>query len=96
MLLFAPACPPTLWPTPASVPAPLLFGDTWDVVTGFFSSQEMIATQQEMNDAKLDLAFRDYCAHMLIPLNKCRRSTFYLPWQCEQERHSYEKCQHDE
>eukprot|EP00947_MAST-08B_sp_MAST-8B-sp1_P000441 g441.t1 len=56
----------------------------------------MIATQQQMNEAKLDLAFRDHCAHLLIPLNKCRRSTFYLPFKCEHERHTYEKCQYDE
>lgn len=29
---------------------------------------------------------------LLIPLNVCRKGTFYMPWECENERHSYEKC----
>ncbi|KAF2484118.1 B18 subunit of NADH:ubiquinone oxidoreductase [Neohortaea acidophila] len=49
-----------------------------------------------MSAARLPLAYRDSCAHLLIPLNKCRRDTFYMPWSCEDERHSYEKCQYDE
>ncbi|KAH8785406.1 NADH-ubiquinone oxidoreductase B18 subunit-domain-containing protein [Diaporthe sp. PMI_573] len=54
------------------------------------------ATREEMRDAKLPLAYRDSCANLLIPLNRCRFETFYLPWKCEQERHSYEKCQYVE
>lgn len=33
---------------------------------------------------------------LAIPLNKCRQKNFYLPWKCEDERHTYEKCQYDE
>ncbi|KAI1008999.1 hypothetical protein LB504_001431 [Fusarium proliferatum] len=40
------------------------------------------ATREEMRDAKLPLAYRDSCAHLLIPLNKCRRDTWYAPWKC--------------
>ncbi|KAK2615356.1 hypothetical protein N8I77_002118 [Diaporthe amygdali] len=54
------------------------------------------ATREEMRDAKLPLAYRDSCANLLIPLNRCRFETYYLPWKCEQERHSYEKCQYVE
>mmetsp|Transcript_930 Transcript_930/g.2846 ORF Transcript_930/g.2846 Transcript_930/m.2846 type:complete len:89 (+) Transcript_930:267-533(+) len=56
----------------------------------------MIATQEELNDAKLDLGYRDFCAHLLIPLNKCRRDSFYMPYACVDERHKYEKCQYQE
>ncbi|KAL8100652.1 NADH dehydrogenase [ubiquinone] 1 beta subcomplex subunit 7 [Apium graveolens] len=59
------------------------------------SSKKMIATQQEMVDAKVPIPYRDQCAHLLIPLNKCRQSEFYLPWKCENERHSYEKCEYE-
>ncbi|KAI3816420.1 hypothetical protein L1987_16116 [Smallanthus sonchifolius] len=59
------------------------------------SSKPMIATQQEMVEAKVPLAYRDQCAHLLIPLNKCRQSEFYLPWKCENERHTYEKCEYE-
>ncbi|ETN43491.1 uncharacterized protein HMPREF1541_02650 [Cyphellophora europaea CBS 101466] len=54
------------------------------------------ATREEMSEAKLPLAYRDSCAHLLIPLNKCRHKTWYMPWKCESERHGYEKCQYDE
>ncbi|QIW96446.1 hypothetical protein AMS68_001964 [Peltaster fructicola] len=54
------------------------------------------ATREEMSAAKVPLQYRDSCAHLLIPLNKCRFENYYLPWRCEQERHSYEKCQYEE
>ena len=59
------------------------------------SSKPQIATQAEMAEARLPLPYRDQCAHLLIPLNKCRVSEFYLPWKCEPERHAYEKCQYE-
>lgn len=40
------------------------------------------ATREEMRDAKLPLAYRDSCAHLLIPLNRCRVDSYYLPWKC--------------
>lgn len=40
--------------------------------------------------------FRDYCAHILIPLNKCRVANYYLPWTCSDLKHAYEKCQYEE
>ncbi|KAJ2891202.1 hypothetical protein MKZ38_000736 [Zalerion maritima] len=54
------------------------------------------ATREEMREAKLPLPYRDSCAHLLIPLNRCRFENYYLPWKCVDERHSYEKCQYDE
>ncbi len=33
-----------------------------------------------------------YVDSLLLPLNVCRKKTSYLPWECEHERHSYEKC----
>lgn len=41
------------------------------------------ATREEMSAARLPLAYRDSCAHLLIPLNRCRREEYYLPWKCE-------------
>ncbi|KAK9808160.1 hypothetical protein WJX73_003485 [Symbiochloris irregularis] len=60
------------------------------------SPPRMVATQEEMKEAKLDVGHRDWCAHLAIPLNKCRRQEFYLPWKCEHERHVYDKCQYQE
>lgn len=41
------------------------------------------ATREEMSAARVPLAYRDSCAHLLIPLNKCRYEEYYLPWKCE-------------
>ncbi|KAK9452392.1 NADH-ubiquinone oxidoreductase B18 subunit-domain-containing protein [Limtongia smithiae] len=54
------------------------------------------ATAQEMKNAKLPLSYRDRCAGLLIPLNKCRHEFTYLPWKCVDERHAYEKCEYME
>ncbi|KAI9866109.1 MAG: hypothetical protein M1813_001670 [Trichoglossum hirsutum] len=54
------------------------------------------ASREEMSQARLPLAYRDSCANLLIPLNRCRYEEYYLPWKCENERHSYEKCQYEE
>lgn len=40
------------------------------------------ATREEMREARLPIAYRDSCANLLIPLNKCRRETWYAPWKC--------------
>lgn len=56
----------------------------------------MVATDAEMTAARLEPAWRDYCAHLLIPLNKCRRANMSLPFRCVDERHAYEKCQFDQ
>lgn len=40
------------------------------------------ATREEMSANKVPLAYRDSCAHLLIPLNKCRFENYYLPWRC--------------
>mmetsp|Transcript_16410 Transcript_16410/g.51576 ORF Transcript_16410/g.51576 Transcript_16410/m.51576 type:complete len:84 (+) Transcript_16410:45-296(+) len=57
---------------------------------------QMKATQREMMEAKIPLAWRDYCADRLIPLNECRSANWWLPWTCKHEKHVYEKCQYKE
>ncbi len=56
----------------------------------------VVATKQEMAEARLPIAYRDQCASLLIPLNQCRRKTLYMPFKCEELRHAYEKCQYVE
>jgi NADH dehydrogenase (ubiquinone) 1 beta subcomplex subunit 7 len=41
------------------------------------TSKPQIVTQAE---ARVPIAYSDQCAHLLIPLNKCRVSEFYRPW----------------
>ncbi|KAH7930338.1 hypothetical protein BV22DRAFT_1055291 [Leucogyrophana mollusca] len=54
------------------------------------------ASQEELKAAKVPVAWRDQCSALLIPLNTCRRQTYYMPWECNDERHTYEKCQYDD
>lgn len=54
----------------------------------------MVATQQEMNDAQLKLDQRDYCAHYLIRLLKCKRDSFPNFLACKHERHDWDYCEH--
>ncbi len=46
----------------------------------------IVATRDEMRDAKLPIQYRDNCANLLIPLNRCRVDSYYLPWKCEVSR----------
>jgi len=32
----------------------------------------MVATREELKASRVPLDYRDYCAHLLIPLNQCR------------------------
>jgi hypothetical protein len=54
----------------------------------------LLHLQEEMDAARIPWAWRDYCAHLLIPLNKCRRQNAYMPWACGHEKHVYEKCEY--
>jgi len=60
------------------------------------ANRPMKVTAEEMEAAQLPLEWRDHCAHILIPLNKCRRKTAWMPWECTDLRHAYEKCQYEE
>jgi len=55
-----------------------------------------MASKEDLDSARINIAFRDSCSHLLIELNKCRVDTLYVPWQCTDLRHAYEKCQYDE
>ncbi|XP_017375764.1 NADH dehydrogenase [ubiquinone] 1 beta subcomplex subunit 7 [Cebus imitator] len=58
--------------------------------------REMVATQQQMMDAQLRLQLRDYCAHYLIRLLKCKRDNFPNILACKHERHDWEYCEHQD
>ena len=58
--------------------------------------EEMQATLKEMDDAKVPQHRRDYCAHVYIPLMKCRKENYYLPWRCQHERHAWHECEYEE
>lgn len=66
-------------------------GAMTDPVCGHVAAE--MPTHEEMMANKLDVNVRDNCAHLLIPLNKCRIATHFAMWKCDHERHEYEKCQ---
>jgi NADH dehydrogenase (ubiquinone) 1 beta subcomplex subunit 7 len=57
---------------------------------------EMYATEGELMRNFVPVEWRDYCAHVLIPLNKCRRENLYMNWKCMNQKHAFEKCQYEE
>ncbi|KAJ1550675.1 hypothetical protein HK096_005640 [Nowakowskiella sp. JEL0078] len=64
--------------------------------TDELSPPKMYITQREMANAGIPLAWRDFCAHLLPDLNRCRIDSFYAPWKCEKERVTWQKCQYDD
>ncbi|KAJ7785217.1 NADH-ubiquinone oxidoreductase B18 subunit-domain-containing protein [Mycena maculata] len=54
------------------------------------------ASQEELKAHRVPVQWRDGCSALVIPLNICRRKSLYMPWECEHERHAYEKCQYDD
>ena len=45
--------------------------------------------QQSLNG--VHFALESTYASLLIPLNLCRKQKLYKPWECEHERHTYDK-----
>ncbi len=41
------------------------------------------ASREAMSEARIPLQYRDSCANLLIPLNKCRHENSWMPWRCE-------------
>jgi len=50
---------------------------------------------EAMAKARVPIAWRDTCTHLLMPLNKCRRESFWNPNECGHFRHTYEECLHN-
>ncbi|CDO55476.1 NB8M subunit of mitochondrial NADH:ubiquinone oxidoreductase (complex I), putative [Geotrichum candidum] len=53
-----------------------------------------LLSEEDMKKHKIPLPYRDRCAALLVPLNKCRLEGWYFPWNCQHERHIYEECQY--
>lgn len=56
----------------------------------------MIATEEEMQSAKLPLEDRDYCAHKLLQYRACRADVWPFAYKCGHERHEYLHCEYEE
>lgn len=56
----------------------------------------MVASQDQMNLAQLPLEQRDYCAHHLLKLMKCKRDNWPNFLACKHERHDWDYCEHQD
>mmetsp|Transcript_21225 Transcript_21225/g.44336 ORF Transcript_21225/g.44336 Transcript_21225/m.44336 type:complete len:93 (+) Transcript_21225:75-353(+) len=61
------------------------------------SPEAMPKDDQNLDELKkhlIPIDLRDKCAHLLVPLNVCRRETWFNPDKCTHQRHIYEECQY--
>ncbi|KAF9443801.1 hypothetical protein P691DRAFT_678772 [Macrolepiota fuliginosa MF-IS2] len=49
------------------------------------------ASQSELKANRVPIHWRDGCSALLLPLNVCRKKNYYLSWECDHERHEYER-----
>lgn len=56
----------------------------------------MIATEEEMNSAKVPAQYRDYCAHKYIAYHACLKNNRPFYWRCRHERHDYGECEFED
>ena len=61
-----------------------------------FYFQVMIATQEEMDSAKVHPKYRDYCAHKYIEYQACLKNNRPFYWRCKHERHEYAECEFED
>ncbi|TVY94357.1 NADH dehydrogenase [ubiquinone] 1 beta subcomplex subunit [Lachnellula willkommii] len=57
--------------------------ETVKSAVGLSTDSKPAPTREAMSEARLPIAYRDSCANLLIPLNRCRYEEYYLPWKCE-------------
>lgn len=74
----------------------ILFYGEAQIVCVVFLLSVMVATQEQMNLAMLPVEQRDYCAHHLLKLMKCKRDNFPNFLACKHERHDWDYCEHQE
>ncbi|XP_067007993.1 NADH dehydrogenase [ubiquinone] 1 beta subcomplex subunit 7 [Anabrus simplex] len=83
---------------PQGTPNPLK-EPSFDPLYGFSSGRKervMIATQEEMESAKLPLEDRDYCAHKLLKYRACRADVWPWLYKCHHEKHDYLHCEYED
>ncbi|XP_022110399.1 NADH dehydrogenase [ubiquinone] 1 beta subcomplex subunit 7-like isoform X1 [Acanthaster planci] len=72
---------------------------TFDPLYGFPEGRQervMVATQEEMMKAQVPLDRRDYCAHLYIAWQRCRRDNFPNVFACKHSKHEYDRCEYED
>jgi len=69
---------------------------TFDPQLGFEYQRKPLEkkwTDEEMEAIRAPPNKRDYCAHLMIPMAKCRKENFPFIYKCKPEVHDYHHCQ---
>uniref|UniRef100_A0A0K8RBL0 NADH dehydrogenase [ubiquinone] 1 beta subcomplex subunit 7 n=1 Tax=Ixodes ricinus TaxID=34613 RepID=A0A0K8RBL0_IXORI len=75
------------------------FKPSFDPMLGFPNGRkrrEMVATEAELESARIPPKNRTYCAHKLIEFKACRKDHFPLVYRCQHEKHEYEDCMYQD
>ncbi|XP_014209481.1 NADH dehydrogenase [ubiquinone] 1 beta subcomplex subunit 7 [Copidosoma floridanum] len=79
---------------------PVPYGPTtFDPNFGFNGERKervMIATEQELRAAKIPKEKWDYCAHLLLEVERCRADNFPFVWNCKPQAHDVSNCYYDD
>jgi NADH dehydrogenase (ubiquinone) 1 beta subcomplex subunit 7 len=54
------------------------------------------ATEEDLYLARIPANRRDYCGHLLIDLQRCKRENFPFMGKCEHFSHEWNECQNQE
>ncbi|GJD06816.1 hypothetical protein Gasu2_12070 [Galdieria sulphuraria] len=71
------------------------FQRSYEKYTGGDPSRMQVSVEK-LDEEQVPLHKRDYCAHLYIPLRRCLREHYLLPWSCEEEKEAYVRCQRKE
>ncbi|KAH7971457.1 hypothetical protein HPB49_024302 [Dermacentor silvarum] len=80
-------------------PEKKVFQPKYDRMLGFPNGRkprEMVATDAEMESAKVPPEYRNFCAHKLIELRACMKHRFPFVTTCGHEKHEYASCMYDD
>jgi NADH dehydrogenase (ubiquinone) 1 beta subcomplex subunit 7 len=73
---------------------------TFDPLAGFPNGRkkrEMVATWEEMDQWKLTIGQRDYCAHYLIDHLRCQKENMpFAGYKCDETAHHWNTCHYED
>jgi hypothetical protein len=62
----------------------------------FVQDRELKANPAWLKREGVKVEWRDFCSHLLMPWNRCRRATSFASWKCHTEKHAWEECMEHE
>ncbi|CAN8004101.1 unnamed protein product [Ixodes hexagonus] len=75
------------------------FSPAFDPMLGFPNGRkrrEMVATEAEMESARIPPEHQNFCAHKLIDFKACRKDKFPFVYRCHHEKHAYQDCLYED